>query len=247
MEKGKKILKNIKDAMKKVMNAVKFIISPIGQVVGWIILIVFAVILVITIFQVVGRAVSNWLGYANYYETYDKDITVIKELQNSGYQYQVDAPNFQNFKAFEYSVLMDAAEYLRHSDIPLMSVSYEYDQSTAGDGPYRKALEAAPNSGGVDIYDYGASKNPGDQLGGNTRVSGPFLVYEFLLNGFDGYASIPRESSGDSGDKIEEPQTNDEQANEGDSPYDIGTAVPSTTMLFEPAVNWMIFWPEPEA
>ena len=148
---AKKIMAGIKKAVKAIVNGVKFIISPIGQIVGWIALIVFAVIIVVTVFKAAGKAIGEWLGYTNYYETYDEDVLVIQELQNSGYSRQVDAKNFQNFKAFEYGVLMDAAEFLRNrinnGKLDLLDVSYQYNQGEGGySGPYWDHVEEMAKS-----------------------------------------------------------------------------------------------------
>lgn len=61
-------------------------------------------------------------------------VEYIKQINNSGYGSMINAENYQNFKAFEYSVLMDAAEYLRTNkqemfDIGVNEGQYQFERN----------------------------------------------------------------------------------------------------------------------
>ena len=201
---AKNFINGIKNTIKKIGNAVKFFISPIGGVVGWILLGIFIMILLFAIGKTGARALRNLFGEDWNYSTYSGDLEVIEQLYNSGYEAVISAENFQDFKAFEYAVLMDAAEYLRahQGELSVIPVGCQTNQSNLPDDQLDQyVLDGARGARSVDIPD---GLIPGDNGGdnNNTRAAKPLLVYEFKLSTMDqDYAFDPIESGEKSGDK----------------------------------------------
>lgn len=111
----RKFINKVKDFLGDIIKKIKFLITPVGQIIGWLLLIVLIVILFSVIGQVATRAIARLIGINWNYSTFDDDLEVIKQLNVSGYESSIDAENFQNFKSFEYAVLMDAADYLKNT------------------------------------------------------------------------------------------------------------------------------------
>ena len=203
---AKKFINAIKNTIKKIGNFIKFIITPIGGIVGWILLFIFIGILLYALIKTGARAIDNLFGEDWNYSTFEEDLSVIKDLYDSGYESVIDAENFQDFKAFEYAVLMDAAEYLRLNEIDIVGVSCETDQNKLDEDQ----LDAAVQDGGggarsIYVEDYG-DISADNKSGNNTRVTRPILVYEFK----------PTTLSGDSLDSEEyEVKTREQLLQEG--------------------------------
>ena len=113
VKKAKDLVNKARKTVKKIINTIKFFMTPLGTVLGWLLLIILAVILLYVVVNIVATAFKEWLGLNTDYTTYDKDLQVIQDLYASGYASQVDPENFVNFKAFEYAVLLNASEYIR--------------------------------------------------------------------------------------------------------------------------------------
>ncbi|MBQ9314979.1 MAG: peptidoglycan DD-metalloendopeptidase family protein [Clostridia bacterium] len=126
-------LTKIRNFIKEIPEKIKLITSPIGQVLGWLLLIILIVILFSVIGKAATRAIARLVGINWNYKTYDKDLEVIRQLNVSGYERTIDADNFQDFKAYEYAVLMDAAEYLRNTKQEMFDIvenegEYEFER-----------------------------------------------------------------------------------------------------------------------
>ena len=239
VQKAKDLVNNARKTVKKIINAIKFFMTPLGTVLGWLLLIILAVILLYVVVNIVATAFKEWLGLNTDYMTYDKDLQVIQDLYASGYASQVDPENFVNFKAFEYSVLIDAAEYIRtqgqerfdlienqgiytkerdlyikkyggvheylkargldnepeNPAITLLTVNSTTNQSNI-DKDILKQIVNKASGGDVRninvVEEAGRVEEIGETKGGNNRVNGPFLVYEFV------YSELTKSTSGDS-------------------------------------------------
>ena len=239
VQKAKDLVNKARKTVKKIINAIKFFMTPLGTVLGWLLLIILAVILLYVVVNIVATAFKEWLGLNTDYMTYDKDLQVIQDLYASGYASQVDPENFVNFKAFEYSVLIDAAEYIRtqgqerfdlienqgiytkerdlyikkyggvheylkargldnepeNPAITLLTVNSTTNQSNI-DKDILKQIVNKASGGDVRninvVEEAGRVEESGETKGGNNRVNGPFLVYEFV------YSELTKSTSGDS-------------------------------------------------
>ena len=197
---AKKFINAIKNTIKKIIKAVKFFISPIGTVVGWILLFIFIAILLVALTKVCVRALQNLFGVDWNYSTYSGDIAVIEDLYKSGYEAVIDAENFQDFKTYEYVVLMDAAEYLRNNEIETLAVTSETNQSRLAEyeGALDKLVKIGATSRSVKVesyYDINEEEN-----GNNENVTRPLLVYEFQLSSLNDITSLDEDESIESSD-----------------------------------------------
>lgn len=252
MKKIKAFVQKARQTAKKIINTIKFFATPLGTVVGWIIFIVFAMLLLFVIVEVAATAFKKWFGYNTDYATYDSDLQVIQDLYASGYASQIDPNNFVNFKAFEYSVLLDASEYIRTQgqerfDLIENQGIYTkerdlYIEKYNGVDKYLKArgldnepenpaikllsVNSTTNQGHIDsktlkeivkkasegetrninvVEAAGRETESGETKGGNNRVSGPFLVYEFV------YSQLAKTESDDTSDDATSTETSSEQ------------------------------------
>ena len=264
---AKKVVLKVVQAVKKIINTIKFFATPLGTVVGWILFIVFAVIVLMVVIELIATAFTKWIGGNVNYSTYKSDLAVISDLYNSGYSSQIDPENFVDFKAFEYAVLIDASEYIRNQGqtkfdiiknqglyekeakiyenkfgdeyrkarglnqtspvaIDLLNVRYDTDQGKIKAADLAETLKDAVATNPrhvnvVDKYDY--LKVSGDVLGGNNRVSGPFLVYEFV------YSKETATTGNGSGDAKKSGSGDSSQTGSGDPNSSGYTADPKTT------------------
>lgn len=224
VDKAKKVALKAINFVKKILNTIKFFATPLGTVVGWIIFIIFAVLLLIVIVEVAVTALKDWIGISTDYDTYVQDLAVINDLYSSGYSSQIDPENFVNFKAFEYAVLLDAAEYIRNQGqtkfdilenqllyqkekkiyeesiysgeykaaranstdpaVSLLKVDYNTNQGIITKDELQEILKTAATTDTprhVDpVAKYPRLEQSGEVVGGNNRVSEPYLVYEFV-------------------------------------------------------------------
>jgi len=127
-DKLKSFINKTKDFIKSIPKLIKRVISPIGQVIGWLLLIILIVILLAVIGKVATRAIARLVGINWNYSTFDEDLEVIKQLNASGYESTIDADNFQNFKSFEYAVLMDSAEFLRNTKQEMFDIGFNEEE-----------------------------------------------------------------------------------------------------------------------
>lgn len=244
----KKAINAVKNIAKKIINAIKFFISPLGTIIGWILLIIFIIIMLSVLIKI-GSIKLKEAGGENWnYSTYEEDIEVVKQLYQSGYENVIDAENFQDFKAFEYSVLIDAAEYLRiqsqnrfdicdnegeyafertilknklgsekynklietldknynnteNAAITFLNVGYTTNQELIGGKNSATNLETlmdASSNRNVKVEEVleGAIESVGTVKGGNNRVTGPFLVYEFKAGNYKNNSELISSATG---------------------------------------------------
>lgn len=159
VDKAKEVALKVINFVKKILNTIKFFATPLGTVVGWIIFIIFAVLLLIVVVEVVATAFKQILGISTNYDTFDSDLAVINDLYSSGYSSQIDPENFVNFKAFEYAVLLDASEYIRNQG------QTKFDILT-NQGLYKKEVEMYEKSSLSDEYAKARGKNSANPAAG---------------------------------------------------------------------------------
>lgn len=214
----KRFINGVKNTMKKIGKVIKAVMSPIGYACGWGMIIIICVILLMVVIKVSGRVLAKLFGDNPNYSTFEEDVEYIKELAASGYELTINKENFQDYQAFEYAVLMDAAEYLRdgnterisgdNAKIELMEVAYETDQHLLSNYG-QDALDFLVNDAtarSVKVEDYYDITKSGSVTGGNTRVTAPTLVYEFRKSTY-------RSSLDSSGDEMTSGDTTTNQNN----------------------------------
>lgn len=232
-----------KDFFKSLIKWIKFFMTMIGKVIAILLLVIFVVLLFQIIKDIIAGSIKELRGQSWNYDTYTEDkqylednlniTSIVKEIDDSGYGSMIDSKNYQNFKAFEYAVLMDAAEYLRTNkqemfDIAANEGDYAFERSlmaqrkpqeyqerikalskkyanvggTTGEDACVKLLETSyiTDQSLVDKdklevlttqVDENANENEllnvGAVKGGNNRVKGPYITYEF--KGYNGTGS----------------------------------------------------------
>lgn len=137
-------------------------------------------------------------------KTNKRVVEIVSQINNSGYGSMINADNYINFKAFEYSVLMDAAEYLRNNkqdmfDIGTNESEYKYERNLLKEKKpeeYKAKLEELSkfysNVDGttgeptaIPLLTVNSSDGTSSVKGGTNRAKGPYFVYEFKVNGMD--------------------------------------------------------------
>ena len=237
-EKAVQFLMKAKKTIQRIIRAIKFFATPLGTVLGWILFILFAVLLLYVVVETVATSFKDLLGFNTDYVTYDEDKEVLlnfastqkimDDIYSSGYSSQLNPNDYINYKAFEYSVLMDAAEYIRLNGqeefdvaknqgiytkerkllskliaeaeaekaknnpngnrkpvVTLLPTTSKTDQSVVEGDTLKNAIAQGNSSRNINVIDVtgqGADANK-TTTGGNNRVMGPFLVYEFVYNG----------------------------------------------------------------
>lgn len=173
----RKYINKVKDFLNGIIKKIKLLVSPIGQIIGWLLLIILIVILFSVIGKVATRAIGRLVGINWNYSTFDKDLEVIKQLNVSGYESSIDAENFQNFKSFEYAVLMDVADYLKNTkqemfDIVENEKSYIFERNLI--------KNAKPDEYNAKIAEL--SKKYANVGGGSDPSSVPLMNVNFSTN-----------------------------------------------------------------
>lgn len=236
-DKAKQVVQKAKKTIEKIIKTIKFFATPLGTAVAWILFILFAVILLYVVVQTITVAFKDFFGFNTDYITYDADKEtimnfgasqkIVDELYQSGYSSQMNPNDFTNFKAFEYAVLMDAAEYIRVNGqeefdvaknqgiylkerellkdlikeaeeekaksnpngnrepvVKLLATECETDQSVIEGETLKSVIEQGSSTRNINAISATGQGNNAQKevLGGNNRVMGPFLVYEFLYN-----------------------------------------------------------------
>ena len=109
----KKAVEGFKKAIKKVVNIVKFLLTPVGHVVGILVLVVFLIIVLAVILRTLSHFFASMFDpdYAGLSTDADYEY-LVASIGYAGYDSVISEKNWQEYLAYEYSVLMDAAEYL---------------------------------------------------------------------------------------------------------------------------------------
>ncbi len=191
--------------MRNIGNAIKFFISPLGMIVGFILLIVLIIILIAICIRVAGYWFDKQDGIVTY-STFQEDWETIEPLIESGYANLVNTENLRNFRTYEYAVLMDAAEYIRHGGQDNYDVTENqgvfqkerdyYSKNCPSDSvrdSYLEALEKLQKPGVVKLlsvesqYDQGSEDNntpciEAAKASGSGGRNGDFREYHGVQN-----------------------------------------------------------------
>lgn len=129
-------INGMKKTIAKIKKFAKFAASGVGYVVSILAGIAIVIVLVLVAIRTVHHALGKWFDADYGGISTDEDYAVIVgSLSNAGYDALIDEKNYQEFNAYEYSVLIDVAEYL-------------YDGQTgylAGDSEYYEVVDAVTN------------------------------------------------------------------------------------------------------
>lgn len=203
------LVRKARDTWGKIKTAIHFFLSPIGHVVGVLLLVIFGVILI----YVVGKVVEHTIGiifvddYAGISTTEDYE-TIVGSMGYSGYDAYISEEKWQEFSAFEYQILMDVAEHMYSYQ------DYVTELSTS-DGKKYTTSAVFPEGIAENQYDAGAITKSdwkkyvvqgqagnapegfetasGEVIGGNRNVVTPRLIYETADHEYeaDAYSLMP--------------------------------------------------------
>ena len=76
-EKAVQFLMKAKKTIQRIIRAIKFFATPLGTVLGWILFILFAVLLLYVVVETVATSFKDLLGFNTDYVTYDEDKEVL--------------------------------------------------------------------------------------------------------------------------------------------------------------------------
>ena len=137
IKKAKQAIQKAVETMKKIGKSIKFFMTPVGYVCAWIILIIFCVLLLYILLESGVRFLEQFIGIAQYDYITDYDLEILDQIQSAGNS-TLDAQNFKEFRAFEYAVLIDVAEYIRNQ-------KQEYFDIYTNQGEYKPEREYIVN------------------------------------------------------------------------------------------------------
>lgn len=184
----------VKSFVNTLIKMFKFVVTPLGQIIGVLVLVVVLVALV----YVAAKALKHTLGIFGNNEyagiSTDEDYeTIIGSLGYTGYDAFISEELWQEYLAFEYAVLMDLAEYIYENQdyvtklpdpnggeyttsavFPEGFVSGDYDGGAITKEQWQQYVVkgqagSAPNKLPTDPIYY---------VGGNRKVTTPRLIYE---------------------------------------------------------------------
>ena len=189
------LVKKTRGMVKKVKGLIHFFITPIGQVFGILLLVIFGIVFVYVLGKVVGHTIGLFFNddYAGISTSEDYE-TIVGSLGYSGYDAYISEEKWQEFSAFEYEILMDVAEYMyKYQDyVTELNVGVDsYTYTTSAVFPEGTVMEDY-NGGAITkgewkryIVDGQEGKAPEKlkgpsqkKVGGNRNVITPRLVYE---------------------------------------------------------------------
>lgn len=102
----------VKETVKKM---IKFFTSFIGQIVFFVLAVGFLALLVYVIANVIAKDLAKLLGVEGGAQSDKYDYGFANDLNESGYTEMLSAKQLVEYYAFEYAVLMDAAEFLEET------------------------------------------------------------------------------------------------------------------------------------
>lgn len=211
MGKIKQFASGIVKTIKSIINGIKFFSTYVGWVVAALILIVFIVIAVTVLVNTCAHMLAEFLG-DDVGISSDADYEyMVSSLGYAGYDSLISEKNWQEYMAYEYSVLMDVAEYLYDGQkdyieqlksgaieyrgpndegpatMPYIYAEGEYDASKMTDEHWLEAVLAGQVSERFGIttpYPEMLTEKK-KILGGNPNVALPIISYEFKLNTYE--------------------------------------------------------------
>lgn len=129
MDSVKNGVKNVKNTKRKITLAIKFLATPIGQAVGWILLIIILLILIYILSRIAANGIERLFGLESFggVDFNAEDLAIFNELTSNGYESLIPAEKTQDFLNYEYAVLMDVARSIEETGVYEMMEYREYD------------------------------------------------------------------------------------------------------------------------
>lgn len=203
------LVRKTRDIWKKIKMAIHFFLTPVGYVVGILLLVIFGVVLLYVIGKVIGHTIGLFFddNYAGISTTEDYE-TIIGSMGYTGYDAYVSEEKWQEFSAFEYEVLMDVAEhmytyqdyvteletpdgnkYTTSAVFPEGMVKTQYDAGAITKDDWKKYVIQGQAGNAPESF---ATKS-GDVVGGNRNVVTPRIIYETADHEYesDAYSLMP--------------------------------------------------------
>lgn len=197
----------ISKKIKKLAKFIRFFTTQVGFIVGLVILALFVIIIVAVFLKSAGHfwGMVTDPEYAGISTEGDYKY-IVSSIGYAGYDSFITEKLWQEYMAYEYSVLMDVAEYLYQGQsefdgknqkgvspkyLPYLPVKAEYDLSAMTHENWQKAViegQASARFGFTNVGDVGLGGSNGagyEKLGGNTKVVSPVITYEFKTNPYD--------------------------------------------------------------
>lgn len=203
------LVRKVRGTWEKIKTAIHLFLSPIGHLIGILILVIFGVVFV----YVVGKVIEHTIGtifvddYAGISTTEDYE-TIIGSMGYSGYDAYISEEKWQEFSAFEYQILMDVAEHMySYQDyVTELSTSDGKKYTTSAVFP-EGIIKTKYNAGAITKDDWkkyvvqGQAGNApetfataGEEVvGGNRNVVTPRIIYEIADHEYedDAYSLMP--------------------------------------------------------
>lgn len=109
----KKHIAGGKKFFKRIVNMVRFIATPLGHVIGMLVLICVIVLILAVVLKTISTAFAKWFdpNYAGLSTDEDYEV-LVSSVGYAGYDSVISEKDWQEYLAYEYSVLMDVADYL---------------------------------------------------------------------------------------------------------------------------------------
>lgn len=191
------VVKKAKDLYSKIKRTIRFFLTPIGHVLGILMLVVAGIILIYVMAKTIGHEIGLVFNddYAGISTTEDYE-TIVGSIGYSGYDAYISEKKWQEYAAFEYEILMDVAEhlytyqdYVTELDAPEGSgdatyttsavfpegiVKTEYDGSAIEKSDWQQYVVDGQNGNAPDKL----STPSKEEVGGNRSVITPRLIYE---------------------------------------------------------------------
>lgn len=188
------VVKEVRNTWTKVKKTVRFFLTPIGHILGILILVATLLILLYVFAKAIGHTIGMFFNddYAGISTTEDYE-TIVGSIGYTGYDSYVSEEKWQEFAAFEYEVLMDVAEhmytyqdyvaeltapsgekYTTSAVFPEGIVKREYDGGSISKEKWQEYVVEGQDGNAPDSIDTGE----GYKVGGNRNVITPRLIYE---------------------------------------------------------------------
>lgn len=202
MDNINKFVSGFKKVVAKLGKIIHKLTTTVGQIVALAVILVFVVIVAVIFSETIGL----WFNKANLGNDFagissDADYEyIVSSFSDAGYDSLLTEKTYQEFLAYEYSVLMDVADNLfeiqNKEENGLMSlavpVTAEYDISKTDEATWRQRVISGQQSARFEDTEFLSAlrSDPNiadnEKLGSNKDVVPPRLVFEFKRSSVSG-------------------------------------------------------------
>lgn len=188
------VVKKVRNIWSKVKSIIRFFLTPIGHVLGILMVVAVVVIFLYVISKTIGHTIGLVFedDYAGISTTEDYE-TIVGSIGYTGYDSYVSEEKWQEFAAFEYEILMDVAEhmyeyqdyvtelttstgekYTTSAVFPEGIVNTSYDGGAITKAQWQQYVVNGQDGNAPDKLNTSGKK----EVGGNRNVITPRLIYE---------------------------------------------------------------------